>query len=205
MSRLLGNFALTIALAFILIFLYSRRHARETLMPNNTQLWTVSIDRPRTPMELQSLKTQLIGEPYDLSIHRKLSEITDPLAQQAEQELISKGLNANDITYAVRLQMTAASGGPAIMVDAIRFDRSYDFDAAVLKWKNSKSTGYRRFSEMPVDAPFRVHGKSMGNFIALWIGLNFRREYEKQTGVNPDKDMPMIVNSVTVEAWGNIR
>ena len=146
----------------------------------------------------RSVATRVLQVSYDLGLHRRLSELVDPLAQQAEMEVLRQGYRQADIRFAVKLHLRSASGGPEIAVDAIQFDRNYDFDAEVERWKNSKSTGYQRYSEMPADAPFRVHGKSMGYFLGLLPRMVFGRRFEEQTGDKAPKEL--ILERVSVEA-----
>ncbi|HVH78491.1 MAG TPA: hypothetical protein VM782_03820 [Stellaceae bacterium] len=147
----------------------------------------------------RTAKTQILQVQYERSPHEKLAEIADPLALQAEQELLKQGYRNTDIRFAVKLHMRSGSGGPTIPIDAITFDPSYDFDAEFEQWKNSKSTGYQRFSEMPGDVAFRIRGKSQGSFNGGWIGLRFKWRFEEETGTEPGADV--IVEAITVKAW----
>jgi hypothetical protein len=70
--------------------------------------------------------------------------------------------------------------------------------------KASTSTGYQRFSEMPSDAPFRVHGESQGSFEGLWIGARFKRVLEQQNGTKLCKgDIPAFskAEAMLISRW----
>ncbi|MGO4670071.1 hypothetical protein [Bosea sp. 2RAB26] len=139
------------------------------------------------------------GRPYKRAEHQWIADAADELAQEAAAEMVARGHAEADLIFGVNLLMCFASGGPKISVGAIRFDRSYDWDADYKRASESPLTGYAKFSDMPGDVAFRVAGRSMGMFLGGWILLDFQQKYMKAAGTS-EPGTTAVVDAIIVSA-----
>ncbi len=110
--------------------------------------------------------------------------------------------------FAVKIRLRLARGGPSFEIDAVTYDRDYDWDRHFQKAMESPATGYAKYSEFPGDVAFRIAGQSRGHFNGLWIPLRFRQALEKAEitalkGTPLDevsKDNPINAEAIMVSA-----